>query len=382
MRSALLFLLILTSGVSAFSQQLILSGKVTDAGGKPVPFASIYVKNTTNGVSANSDGDYSLKLQPGQYEILYRAVGYKQESKLVDLKNNTSLNVTLAAEIYELKSVTINAKGEDPAYAIIRKAIKRRKAHLNEVKAYTCEVYIKGLQKLLAAPKKFMGFDIQKAGKELGLDSNRRGIVYLSESESKLSYQSGQLHEEMISSKFSGSNQMFSFNRASDAQVNFYQNFQNWEGLSNRPLVSPVADNALFYYKYKLLGTSVENGVVINKIKVTPRRGHDPCFDGVIYIIDDSWRIYALDLYITSRANINFADTIRINQQFMPLGNVWVQSSNRFDLTGGLLGFKLKGYIISVYKDYDLNPVFKKHEFNELLNIPQKVNKNDTAYWN
>ena len=383
MKSALLFLLFFGVCFTAFGQKVTLSGKVTDQNGKAVPFASVYVKNTTNGASANIEGDYSLSLLPGQYDLQFKAVGYKQETRHIDLKSNTTLNTTLSTEVYDLKSVTVNAKGEDPAYAIIRKAIKKRKAHLSEVKAYTCEVYIKGLQKLLAAPKKFMGFDIQKAGKEIGLDSNRRGIVYLSESESKLSYQyPGQIHEEMVSSKFSGSNQMFSFNRASDAKVNFYENFQSWNSLSNRPFVSPVSDNALFYYRYKLLGTSTENGVVINKIKVTPRRGHDPCFDGVIYITDDSWRIYALDLYITSRANINFVDTLRINQQFMPVGNTWLQSSNRFDFSGGLLSFKLKGYFVSVYKDYDLNPVFKKHEFNELLHIPQKVNKNDTTYWN
>ena len=383
MKSTLLVFLICGLFINAFGQQVSISGKVTDQNGKPVPFASIYIKNTTKGASANSEGNYSLLLQPGQYEVQYKAVGYKQESRNIDLKNNTVINVTLAAEVYELKSVTINGNAEDPAYAIIRKVIKKRKTHLSEVKTYTCDVYIKGLQKLLAAPKKFMGVDINKVGKEIGLDSNRRGIVYLSESESKLSYQyPGQLHEEMVSSKFSGSNRMFSFNRASDARVNFYENFQNWGGLSNRPLVSPVSDNALFYYRYKLLGTSTENGVVINKIRVTPRRAHDPCFEGFIYIIDDSWRIYALDLYITSKANINFADTLRINQQFMPVDKTWLQSSNKFEFSGGLFGFRLKGYFVSVYKDYDLNPVFKKHEFNELLHIPQKVSKNDTAFWN
>lgn len=383
MRFALpVFILLLIS--AAASAQVTLSGKITDQNGNAVPFASIYVKTTTKGTSANSEGEYTLKLQPGQYEIQYRAVGYKQESRKVDLKTNTSLNITLNAEVYQLNDVTISAKGEDPAYAIIRKAIRKRKAHLSEIKAYTCDVYIKGLQKLVAAPKKFMGADINQLGKEIGLDSNRRGIVYLSESESKLSYKyPGQLHEEMISSKFSGSNRMFSFNRATDAKVNFYENFQDWQGLSNRPLVSPVSDNALFYYKYKLMGTSTENGVLINKIRVTPKRGHDPCFDGFIYIIDGSWRIYALDLYITSRANINFADTLRINQQFMPVdSNKWMQSSNKFEFSGGLFGFRLKGYFISVYKDYDFDPTFKKHEFNELLNIPQKVNKNDTAFWN
>ncbi len=383
MKSTLPFVLFFCICINAFGQQVSLSGKVTDSGGKPVPFASIYIKNTTNGVSANSEGDYAINLQPGKYEVQYKAVGYKQDTRSVDLSGNTVINVVLSAEIYQLKTVTINATGEDPAYAIIRKAIKRRRAHLDEVKAYTCEVYIKGLQKLLQAPKKFMGVDIGKVGKEIGLDSNRRGIVYLSESESKLSYQyPGQLHEEMISSKFSGSNRMFSFNRASDARVNFYENFQNWDGLSNRPLVSPVADNALFYYRYKLIGTSNENGIVINKIRVTPRRGHDPCFDGFIYITDDSWRIYALDLYITSRANINFADTLRIDQQFMPVGNTWMQSSNKFEFGGSLLGFRLKGYFVSVYKNYDLDPAFKKHEFDELLHIPQKVNNSDTAYWN
>jgi hypothetical protein len=384
MKPALFFIFIFCICFNAFAQQVSISGKITDENGNSIPFASIYIKNTTKGVSANSEGDYVLKLQPGQYEIQYKALGYRQESRTLNIKLSEVLNVTLSVEVYELKSVSINAKGEDPAYAIIRKAIKKRKSHLSEVKAYTCEVYIKGLQKLLAAPKKFMGADINQIGREIGLDSNRRGIVYLSESESKVSYQyPDQLHEEMISSKFSGSNRMFSFNRASDARINFYENFQNWGGLSNRPLVSPISDNALFYYKYKLMGKSTENGVVINKIRVTPRRAHDPCFDGFIYIIDDSWRIYALDLYITSRANINFVDTLRINQQFLPVNsNIWMQASNKFEFTGGLLGFRLKGYFISVYKDYDLNPVFKKKEFNEVLHIPQKVNKNDTAYWN
>ena len=382
MRFALLFILsVCCFGASA---QVTLSGKIIDENGKPVPFASVYVKGSTKGTSANVDGDYLLKLQPGQYDMLYRAVGYKQVSQSVDLEKNTTLNITLKAELYELGAVTISASGQDPAYAIIRKAIRRRKAHLSEVKAYTAEVYIKGLQKLLAAPKKFMGADINQIGREIGLDSNRRGIIYLSESESKISYQyPGQIHEEMISSKFSGSNRMFSFNRASDARVNFYENLQDWGGLSNRPLISPISDNALFYYKYKLLGTTNENGVTINKIQVTPRRGHDPCFDGYIYITDGTWRIYALDLYVTSRANINFVDTLRINQQFLKIdSNKWMQSSNKFEFSGGLFGFRLKGYFISVYKDYDLNPTFKKHEFNEILNIPQKVNKNDSLYWN
>ncbi len=374
------FLFLLISS-RLFSQQI--TGKITDENNKAIPFASIYIKNTTKGTSANSEGEYVLQLKAGTYDVQYKAVGYKQESRRVELTGNQQINVVLKSETYQLKDVVIRSGGEDPAYAIIRKAIKKRKAHLNEVNAYTCEVYIKGLQKLLAAPKKFMGFDVQKATREAGLDSNRRGIVYLSESESKLSFlRPDNVHEEMISSKVSGSNRAFSYNRASDVKVNFYENIQDWNGLSNRPLVSPIADNALFYYKYKLLGTSVENGETVNKIQVIPRRGYDACFQGYIYILEDSWRIYGLDLFITKQQNINFVDTLRVNEQFLPVSEqVWMPSAIKFDFTGGIFGFKIGGYYISVYKDYDLNPSFNKKDFAEVLRISKGVNKKDSTFW-
>ena len=377
----LAFLLLFTSAM--FAQDVTLSGKITDDKGAVVPFATVYIKNTTKGTSANSEGEYNINVKKGQYQVQYKAIGYRQESRTIALNINQTVNVTLKNEDYQLKEVVIRAGGEDPAYAIIRQAIKKRKTYLNEVDAYTCEVYIKGLQKLLAAPKKFLGFDVQKATREAGLDSNRTGIVYLSESQSKLSFmRPDNIHEELISSKVSGSNRAFSYNRASDLRVNFYENLQDWEGLSNRPLISPIADNALFYYRYKYAGTSIENGETINKIQVIPRRDHDPCFSGYIYIIEDSWRLQGVGLYITKKANINFVDTLRVNEEFFPVnGKVWMPASIKFDFTGGLFGFRIGGYFISLYKDYDINPKLDRKQFAEVLRITKGVNKKDSAYW-
>lgn len=384
MKSTLLLAFVLLFSYRSFAQQAVITGKITDEDGKTIPFATVYVKNTTKGTSANSEGEYSINLKTGSYAVQYKALGFRQESRSVDLKADQTLNVTLKKEDYQLKEVTVRLGGEDPAYAIIRKAIKKRKSYLNAVNAYTCEVYIKGLQKLLAAPKKFMGFDVQRATREAGLDSNRRGIVYLSESQSKLSFmRPDNIHEEIISSKVSGSNRAFSFNRASDLRVNFYENTQEWEGLSNRPLVSPIADNALFYYKYKLMGATYENGETINKIQVTPRRDHDPCFSGYIYIIEDSWRLQSLALSINKKANINFVDTLKVNQEFVPVTDkVWMPASIKFEFTGGLFGFRVGGYFISIYKDYDLAPKLDKKQFAEVLRITKGVNKKDSAYWN
>ncbi len=239
-----LFLLI---SYNLSAQPLTVRGKITDQQGQPVPFASIYEKNTTIGTSANSEGEYSLKLNAGKHDLHYKAIGYRQEVREIDLTTNYNLDVTLTQAVFELADVVVRSDGEDPAFEVIRNAIRKRKAHLREADEYSTDVYIKGMQKLLAAPKKFFGKNIDDLSKEIGLDSNRTGILYLSESESRLSYmQPDQYREEMISSKVSGSNRAFSFNRASDINMNFYENMINMEGLSNRPFISPIAETLCF----------------------------------------------------------------------------------------------------------------------------------------
>ena len=383
MRSIVLFLLLTIVAHGLFAQKIVLKGKITDSKGLPVPFASVYEKNTTAGTSANSEGEYQLKLNLGKHSMIFKAIGFKQETRELDLQSDQFIHVSLTEAVYELKDVIVRAYSEDPAYEVIRNAIKKRNYYLNEIEEYTAEVYIKGMQKLLSAPKKFLGAKIDDMAKQIGLDSNRKGILYLSESESKLSYiKPGKYREVMISSKVSGSNRAFSFNRASDMGINFYQNLLEIDGLSARPFVSPISDNALFYYRYRLLGTSIENGQMINKIELIPKRDADPVFRGIIYIIEDSWRIHSADLYLTKEANIQFVDTLNVRQEFIPVNaKTWMPSSVRFDFTGGFLGFKFGGYFIALYNNYDLNPGLNPEDFKEVLNISKEVNKKDTAYW-
>lgn len=372
------FILAFTSSIFA---QYQVTGKITESNGEVIPFASIYVKTTTKGVSANVDGSYKISLDKGSYTLVFKAIGFKTIERNIDLNSNLVVNQALPTESYTLNNVVIRPNAEDPAYEIIRKTIKLRKQHLNEVEAYSTDVYTKGLQKLVSAPKKFLGRDIQKT---LDLDSNRKGILYLSESQSTFSFKRpNKIHEDMVSSKVSGNNNAFSFNKASDLLVNFYENLMlENTGLSSRSFVSPIADNALFYYKYKLLGTSEENGVTINKIEVTPRRKNDPVFRGVIYIADNTWRLMGTNLYLTEDAGINFVDTLNISQQFVKVDKFYMPSSVRFQFNGGILKFKFEGYFVGIYSNYQINPKFPDRFFTaEILKITKAVNKKDSLYW-
>lgn len=381
MKAGAILSLILFNAIVAEAQTFTISGTISTGQGRPVAFASVYEENTTKGTSANTDGKYQLTLPAGRHQLIFRAIGYRQQQQTIDVQANDTLDVQLQEEAYQLQDVVVRPGAEDPAYAIIRNAIQKRKVFLNETDSYSADVYIKGVQKLVDAPEKFLGRDVAKV---LELDSNSRsGILYLSESESKFYFrQPDKIREVMVSSRISGRNNAFSFNKASDLIVNFYQNLLQWEGLSNRGFVSPIADNALFYYRYKLLGTSVENGITVNKIGVTPRRASDPVFKGNIYIQEGTWRIHNAELYLTKQSGINFIDTLNISQQFFPVGQVWMPSSVNFSFNGKVLGFTFDGYFTGVYRNYNIEPNFEDDFFTgEILRVDTGVNKKNAAYW-
>jgi hypothetical protein len=362
--------------LSSFAQQGTLKGKVYDAQRQPLPFANVYIENTTQGTTANLEGAYDFALPYGEYQIVFQYVGHqKQVRKVVIDRAEVFLEVILPDETLSLQEVVIKA-GENPALEIIRKAQKQRKKYRNELIAYQCEVYLKGLNRLRSRPKQVMGIKV----------SGDTGVIYFSESVSELSFQQpNKIKEKVIASKVSGNSNGFSFNRASVVQMNFYDNLVGTE-FAERGLVSPIAGNAFAFYDYELMGAYKEDGLLINKIRVIPRRSKDPVFYGYIYIVEDSWRIHSTDLHITADNQVEFIDSLKIQQVYRPAdaatGQVWVMLSQRFDFTFSAFGFKGEGYFLGVYSRYQLEPAFgKKYFSNEILSIDEEANKKDSSYW-
>jgi hypothetical protein len=379
-RSAVLLFLLFHKPL--LSQTYILSGRITDKN-EALPFATITVKGSTHGTNSNINGEYALKLPAGTYEVIYDYVGYTKKTERVVLNGNKTVNVSLLPDGIFLKEVVITA-GEDPAYPIIRQAIKKRKYYLGQIDAYTCRAYIKGLQKINSIPKNINSL-IKLAGGDLSDTADIKGVVYLSESVSKYYYRQPDEKEVMISSKVSGDNRSFSFNKLSDMKVNFYNNLIEMGNLSDRPFTSPLHDNAFLFYRYYLLGTITGEGKSVSKIKVVPKHATDPCFSGIIYIQDSTWRITGVDLMLTKSVKIDFVDTLRIKQLHASVrgDSLWMPVTLNFGFDFKVLGFKGNGYFNAHVSDYDIHPVFPGNFFrNELLKVEDDANKKDSAYWN
>ncbi|MCS6930064.1 MAG: DUF5686 and carboxypeptidase regulatory-like domain-containing protein [Saprospiraceae bacterium] len=360
-----------------------LSGVIRDENGEPLAYATVYARNTTKGTVANSEGQYRLALERGEYDIVFQYIGYKQRVERVVIGNKpVVLNVQLEPISLELAEVVIS--DEDPAYSIMRKAIAKRDYYRDRTPNYSCDVYIKGFYKVLKAPQKVLGQEIGDLGGIL--DSNRTGVVYLSESVSKLYVQGRppRVKEVMVLSKVSGNTSGYSLNRATLTEFNLYEQHLSLD----REILSPLADNAFSYYYFRLLGRLRDNnGYDIYKIEVQPKRPESPAFFGHIYIADEWWNLTGVDLRITGKAiHQPILDTLSVRQEFALVNkpDQWCLLSQHTALTFGLLGFRFSGFFYSVFSNYDLTPRYEEKFFGrEQFRVADTaVTRRDTAYWN
>ncbi|MBT8263397.1 MAG: DUF5686 and carboxypeptidase regulatory-like domain-containing protein [Bacteroidia bacterium] len=366
-----------------FSLQLSaqIAGKVTNGSGEPLPYVNIYLEGTYTGTTSNEDGNYELSVtEEGNYTVVFQFLGFTKVIKEISVDSFPYiLNITLKEQTTSLDEVVINTS-EDPAYRIIRNTIAQRKANLDRISEFKADFYSRGLWRVDSIPEKFMGQDVGDFDGQL--DSTRTGIVYLSETISKIAFrQPDDFKETIIASKVSGNDNGFSFNSAMDAEYSFYENTADL----NAAIVSPIANNALSYYRYKLDGVFYEGNKLVNKIIVTPRRPKDRVWTGIIYIVEDDWELYGLDLTTNGQAiQIPFVKELVFKQNFSfdPKNKFWVKRSQTIDFGFGFFGFNGDGRFIAVYSNYDFTPQFKERSFtNEVLSFEPEANKKDSLFW-
>ena len=379
MRSKIFFILLLGFSIALSAQ---ITGRVTSTAGDTLSFVNIYIKNSDMGTTANAEGHYVLDIEKlGHYSLTFQFLGYRTRDITVDISHLPfTLNTVLSPETTTLDAVVVHS-GINPANAMIRAMIENKDKILAKRKAYTANFYSRGLWKVHNAPEKVFGQKIGDLGG--GLDSTRTGIVYLSETISKIRVREPNDFKEIITaSKVSGDDNGFSFNSAQEADFSFYENTLK---INTTAMVSPIATDAFGYYDYKLVGSFYEGSALINKIQVIPKRVNDRIFSGFIYVVENAWQLYGVDLSTTGSAiQVPFIEQLHFKHNFKydPSVDLWVKISQTIDFSFKLFGFGGDGRFTAFYSNYDFNTDFNKKSFtNEVLSFAAEANKKDSLYW-
>jgi len=386
----LLTLLLLAAGVQAHAGYL--RGIVTDSTGDPLPFATVFLRGTTTGATTNASGEYFFEAPAGSHTAAARYVGYLEGTKAVTIgaSDTVVVNFRLREERTSraIGEVVVRA-GEDPALRIIRKAIARRRAHLEEVESFQTRVYIKGTLKLRDMPTKIPGLvskkDMREGREEMGLDSGGKGVIYLVEQISDYySQRPGKRRTVVRRVRESGDPSGLGLSSVPPVITMYEENVQLLGGTA-RGFVSPIADGAPGFYRYKLLGETVEDGRIIYALSVEPKRAYEPLFRGRIYLVDGDWGFHSLDLTATKTSGLQGMDTVRLVQTFLPNPGAqgWVIKSQVLYPAVALFGFDIVGSLATVYDNQKVNAPIPDSIFGGRVvsSYDRDARNSDSGYW-
>jgi TonB-linked SusC/RagA family outer membrane protein len=104
MRKLLMLFALQMTMVMSFAQNKVVTGRVADESGNPIPFATLTIKGTKTGSSADADGKFSIRVKGGETFII-SAVGYND--KEIKLDGGANQSVTLSKSASDLKEVVV-----------------------------------------------------------------------------------------------------------------------------------------------------------------------------------------------------------------------------------------------------------------------------------
>lgn len=284
-----LYILLLCMALMPQAFSAVFSGKVTDVNGEPVSFASLFCRETGQGITADLGGCFRMELESGVYVFEVSALGYRMQEVEADLRaGDCSISVVLEERIYRLDEVNISGRDEDPAYAVMRRVVASAPRNRAAVAEYRAETYTKGSGKIKDLPgllKAVPGYD-----KEMKPYMDR---LYVLENVSEVHFTSPDKYDinvKAATSSFPDSLNMG--NVLAPANIDVYSDLL-------MGCVSPVSRKAFSYYRFRLEGYYEENGRMVNKIRVIPKVKAANTLGGWLYVVEDLWCISDMDLDIS-----------------------------------------------------------------------------------
>ncbi len=95
----------------SLAAQYTVTGTVLDSATRePLQAASVYCQNSTSGTYTNKQGEFSLALKPGSYDLVVSYTGYQTQNFRVD--NSSKTEILLVKEDKSLSEVVVKASNE------------------------------------------------------------------------------------------------------------------------------------------------------------------------------------------------------------------------------------------------------------------------------
>ena len=345
-KAALLLLMLLSLAVGAEAQTL--TGHILDAQtGDTIPFASCIYRGHGVAVASDINGHFTIARHQG-WPLTFSAVGYQQQTIIVDNKTSAYMRIRLRPDNKMLKEVTVKSKRQrysrknNPAVELMRKVVAAKKrTDLSNHDFYQYNKY----QKLTLALNDITPamLDSGRLAKKQWLlnqieacQYNNKLILPISVDEqvSQKIYRR-QPHDEKTIIKGVSNTGINELIQTGDilttamhdvfTDVNIYDDQIR---LLQYPFTSPIGDDAIAFYRYYIEDTVYVDHDLCFHLTFLPNNQQDFGFRGQLYILaDSSYQVKRCEMTIPKRSDVNFVENMKVTQEFQRLPNgEWVLS--------------------------------------------------------
>ena len=356
---------------------------VDDDDGDCIPYASAVYRGNHVMVSSNGEGEFSIDRHNG-WKLTFSAVGYQPLTVEISANTKSPMRISLKPEKTQLQNVTVRgrrnrySRKDNPAVELMRRVIAaKKKTNLNNHDFYQYNKY----QKLTLAFNDLSPQDMESGifgKKQWALDQmelcpyNNKLILPVSvdETVTRKIYRKDPKSEKdiIMGQNTSGLNDLFEtgdiLNTVLKDVFTDVDLYDNQMRLLQYPFTSPIADNAISFYRYYIEDTTFVDRDKCYHLQFMPNNQQDFGFRGDLYIIADSTlHVRKCTLTIPKKSDVNFVDNLQIIQEYRQLDNgEWVLSTDDMFVEMSVAKFLSKVIVIRTTRtqDYDFEEINKK----------------------
>jgi len=400
LKNIILYLSFIVVFTSAVFSQTKVSGVVLDQLNKPIPFANVAFKNSSEGVVCSEDGVFYIESSKDYKTIIITSVGYSD--KEIDLEKPINYNFKIQLkEIETLNEVVIfrgkTSKKNNPALDILRKIWERRRKNgLHLFNQYQMEKYEKiefdmnTIDSTYMKNKLFKGMEFIFNHVDTSKVTGKTYLpIFINEAltdvygDNKLK----KIKEKTKANKtsgFNGNQQILAFVNDLYTDFDIYDNHLTF---FDKSFTSPLSTTGIDVYNYVLRDSAYIDDKKCYNIVFYPRRKNELTFKGDFWVSDTTFAIKKINMAATRSANINWVKDIYIEQEFEVMNDSIFLMTKDYMMTDFALSKKEKskgvyGKRTSLYRDHKFNIEKPEKFYKEEVNYLDKevYNKSDD-YW-
>jgi hypothetical protein len=361
------------------SGQSLLKGKVINEKTKdPLAFVNIVIQNTYTGTTSDIDGHFQLTVPSYQITLIFSYIGFEPRTVVVS-DFSKSITITLKEKPTQLQEVVIRS-GDNPAFKIIRKAVKNKPVNDPEnLPSFSYNSYNKLYSTLLNPDSAVIAEKTDTAKFKQYLRDNH---LFIHESYTEKKFLKPNFTKEtVLGNHLSGVKDPFFAFVATDLQpFSFYKDFIQ---LFDKSYINPVSKGSTERYDFVLIDTIYHESDSIYVISFEPLPGK--VFDalkGQLYISTDG---YAIEHVIAQPADDKALVESLIQQKYEKIDGHWfpvqLNSELRFKQFN-IQKLKLKYVSHSYITNVKIGEEISSKEFSTInVQFAPEANRRDSTFW-